>query len=117
MRIDKYDPISGGFRAPLAADFAAGNVEIPHGVGLNANGQVVLGGGNTGVKGVLVLTGPKNAGDVVDVMTDGEMVEAGLTAGTNYYAAVASGNVGTTNTDTYVGHTVEADRLIVRVAR
>jgi hypothetical protein len=34
-----------------------------------------------------------------------------------HYAAAADGALGTTNTDTRIGHTVEATRLIVRAAR
>lgn len=119
-RYDKYDPKAGGFRAPLAADFAAGNIKTILGVGLDAQGRVVLGAGNTGVVGVIVLTQAKSAGEVVDVMTDGEITEAGLTAGTVYYAAAAGGALGTAApaagaNATRVGHTVEADRLVVRV--
>lgn len=126
-RYDKYDPISGGFRAPLAANWA-GPLGTPVGVGLDANGRVVPGAGNTGVLGVVVIDGQVNAqgtrsnvkmaGDVVDVMTDGEIVDcAGLTAGTVYFAAAADGVVSTTNTGTRLGSTVEAQRLVVRAAR
>lgn len=120
-RYDKYDPISGGFRAPLDADWGAALVGVPTGVGLNANGRIVAGAGNTGVLGVLVVNEPKSAGDVVDPMTDGEIVDVdGLAAGTNYFAAGADGTLGAgapaagTNA-TRVGHTVEATRLVVRV--
>lgn len=114
-RYDKYDPISGGFRAPLAA--AWGTTEglaTVFGVGLDANGRVVKGSGNTGVVGVLVVDSAKAAGDIVDVMTAGEVVEmTGVVAGTEYFST-AAGALGTTNTDTKVGHTVEATRLVVR---
>jgi hypothetical protein len=117
-RYDKYDGKVGGFRAPLAADWDADAVGVPTGVGLDANGRIVAGAGNTGIKGVLVIDYPMNAGDVVDTMTDGEIVDCtGLAAGTSYFADGAAGAVGTDNTDTYVGHTVEAQRLIVRAAR
>lgn len=110
-RYDKYDPVSGGFRAPLAADLSTTDTVI--GVGLDASGNVVPGAGQSGVVGAVVVTREMNAGDIVDVMTDGEVVEAGLTAGTAYYAANADGAVATTG-DVYLGHTVEADRLVVR---
>lgn len=126
-RYDKYDPISGGFRAPLAADWA-GALATPVGVGLDANGRVVPGAGVTGVVGVIVLDGQistlgaltnrKFAGDVVDIMTAGEIVDCvGLTAGTKYYAAAAAGAVSITATtgQTRVGTTSEAQRLIVRM--
>ena len=60
----------------------------------------------------------KAAGDPIDVMTSGELVEFGGAAGTVYTADTTSGAIGTTAasaTKTKVGFTVEADRLIVRV--
>lgn len=120
-RYDKYDPVSGGFRAPLAADFVVGDINTVFGVGLDVNGRVVKGAGATGtVKGVLVLTKAMKAGDIVDVMTDGEIVEFPGAAGTDYSTLTTTGVVGTTALDathSYVGFTVEASRLIVRVAR
>lgn len=119
-RYDKFEPKSGGFRAPLAADW--NTVDAITGVGLDANGRVVAGAGNTGVIGVFSTGRTHKAGAVVDVMTHGELVEAGLAAGTVYYAAAADGALGTTApaagvNATRVGHTVEADRLIARVER
>lgn len=121
-RYDKYEPKGGGFRAELAADWTknvgnAGGATGPIGVGLNADGRVVAGGGATGVVGVLVLTRDMKARDVVDVMTDGELVEFGGTPGTVYYAAAGDGVISTTNTGTRIGHTVEGSRCVVRVAR
>lgn len=115
---DKYDPISGGFRAPLAAAIAAGDALTVTAVSLDANGRVVIGtGGNSGFVGVICPVKAMAAGDVIDVMTDGEIVDVpDLTAGTKQYAT-AGGDLGTTNTDPLVGWTVEADRLVVRVAR
>lgn len=124
-RIDKYDPISGGFRAPLAADLPAtaktgdGN---PIGVGLDVNGRVVPGAGNTGQTGLLVTTKDMRAGDIVDVMTEGEIVEFAGVSGTAYSAAnadgalapIAAGGVAGAGT-IKVGYTVEATRLVVRV--
>lgn len=136
-RYDKYDPISGGFRAKLNADLtfdAAGSVG-PIVVSLNASGRVVVGtAGQSGFVGVLVKAVPMTpslgniagtvnaavpiggkAGDVVDIMTQGEIVDvAGLAAGTAYYAK-ADGTLSTLSADgPYVGHTVEATRLVVR---
>lgn len=115
-RYDKYDPISGGFRAPLDADVDA--ADTPLGVGLNSDGEVVAGAGNTGVVGVLWISTDKKAGDKVDVMTAGEMVEMeGLTAGTNITANTTTGVIDETAasaTQTPIGYTVEASRLIVR---
>lgn len=114
-RYDKYEPYAGGFRAPLAADWLPADIGKAFGVGLNANGQVVKGAGNTGILAVLVLTKAYKAGQIVDSMTDGEIVEFGGTAGTVYFAATTTGVVSTTNTGIRVGHTVEGGRLVVRV--
>jgi hypothetical protein len=141
-RYDKYEPIAGGFRAPLAADLtfdAAGHFG-PKAVSLNASGQVVVGtAGQSGCVGVMIKNVPMypnlgnipgavnaavpiggKAGNVVDIMTAGEIVSIpGLAAGTTYYAAAdgsltATAPVAGTN-GTIIGFTVEADRLVVRV--
>jgi hypothetical protein len=142
-RYDKYEPIAGGFRAPLNADLtfdAAGNFG-PKAVSLNTTGKVVVGtAGQSGGVGILCKSVPMypgmanipgqinaavpmggKAGDVVDVMTHGEIVGvSGLVAGTTYFAA-ADGSLTATppaaGTNSWkVGHTVEADRLVVRFA-
>lgn len=139
-RIDKRDPYVGNFRAPLAADVnlaTQANVLIP--CGLNSSGAVVLGGaGQTGIVGVTVipvgtdmagnlLDGGANteAGDICDVTKHGEAVnfkvraaDGTLTdpaAGTNYYAHADGGIDSTATAGVYIGHTVEADRLILNV--
>jgi len=123
-RYDKYEPKGGGFRAKILADRAkttdviAGTIAVsPIGVGLDNAGRVVPGAGTSGVVGVLVLSSDKKAGDVVDVMTDGEIVEAGGSAGTIITADTTTGALGTTAPDathTRVGFVAEAGRLIVR---
>ena len=144
-RYDKV-PDGGTFRAPLAADLsglsAAGGFG-PKAVALNASGQVVIGstGANTDMIGVLVKNLPQyprmgnipgatnlavpiggKAGDIVDVMTHGEITNVnGLAAGTAYYAA-ADGSLTATAPGAgvngiQVGFTVTADRLVVRVKR
>jgi len=120
-RYDKYEPYAGGFRAPLAVAVIKANGEEPYAVGLNASGQVVLGAGNTGVIGLLITHGAKIAGDIVDVMTHGDVVEfaetggATPTAGTVYGGAATGGEVSATGAGKYIGSTVEADRLVVRI--
>lgn len=118
---DKYEPFGGGFRAPLAADRVKTSTGNPIAVGLDVNGRVVDGAGNTGIVGVMVITQDKKAGDTVDVMTDGECVEmVGLTAGTVITALDTTGVLAVTALAagrTRIGHTVEATRLVVRVAR
>ena len=115
--IDKYEPNGGGFRAQLNAAYSTPEVAL--GAGLNASGRVVPGGGTTGIKGVICMGRAMRAGEVIDVMTDGELVEVPtIPAGTNVYAVPATGDLTATAAgNTYVGHTVEAGRLVVRVAR
>lgn len=133
-RYDKIDPKNGSYRANLAADFPPDLVESAVGVGHDANGRIVVGAGVTGVKAVLILTKAYKAGYRCDPMVSGEIVEfgpssvatpkaAGFVAGvdlgapgTNYYAA-ADGSISSTGGAgaVYVGHTVENQRLIVRV--
>jgi hypothetical protein len=121
-RYDKYEPKAGGFRAPLAADLEATTAQgtgNPLGVGLDVNGRVVPGAGQSGIVGVLVTTKNMKAGDIVDVMTAGEVVEmAAVAAGTMATALTTTGvidDVATDATHLPVGFTVEATRLIVRV--
>lgn len=125
-RFDKYEGMGGGFRAPLNAAVPAGDVGKIIGVSLNGSGRVVYGGAAAAaIKGVICPTQAMNAGDIIDVMTDGEIVAAtlnnntALTAGTDYFVNIANGDiaVGPIGTNAYLGHTVEADRLIVRVGR
>jgi hypothetical protein len=118
-RYDKYDPVSGGFRAVLLDDWAAAD-GVMIGVGLDSDGLVVPGDGNTGIAGLVILVNANGgglAGDVADVMTGGEIVEAGLVEGTKYYADSVTGVVSSTGGagDREVGFTVEADRLVVRL--
>lgn len=122
-RYDKYDPKDGGFRAPLNAAMVTADVGVMYAVGLNTSGRVVKGAGNTGILAVLVVNQPMAAGEIVDCMTDGEIVEFTLAngsaaaAGTRYYGVAADGTFSTTNTGTRLGWTVEAGRFIARVGR
>jgi hypothetical protein len=141
-RYDKYDPKVGGFRAPLAANFGytASVPDFKHAdlgklfaAGLNTSGQVgKFGGSFPTFAGVIILTRPKAAGDIVDIMTSGEIVDLvdaeiktadTLTAGQRLYAdpALATGVLTTTATAMKpVGFTVELNattgyaRLVVR---
>lgn len=100
---DKYDPKNGGYRSPLAVDFDRDNLRRILGVGHDASGRTVIGAGQSGITGVLVLTKARKAGEIIDVMTSGEIVEFGPTEGepgvdfgrpgTVYYSD-AAGNIG-----------------------
>lgn len=123
-RIDKYQPEVGGFRARLAADWLEADIGAIIGVSLDANGRVVKGAGTQGIVGVCVLQNKNRtkAGDQVDVMTAGELVDvAGLTgqgAGKKMYmtsAGVISATVPGAGVNGYkLGQMVESDRLVLR---
>lgn len=116
-RYDKYDGVAGGFRVEAAADQIVGDYDKVLGLGLNASGLGLLKvPSNSGFKGVTIVDRTKRrAGDILDVMTNGEIVDcAGLVAGTTYYLNAATGVLQTAETRYHVGHTVEADRLVVR---
>jgi hypothetical protein len=145
---DKYEPIAGGFRAPLNADLtgldAAGQFG-PKAVSINTSGKVVVGtAGASGLVGILVknaphqgwtstTTGPYGspnsaapmglkAGDIVDVMTHGELIldsdgdgVTGVGAGQPIYATAAGDLTNVATGNTKVGFMVEADRMVVRL--
>lgn len=119
-RNDKSDPYGDTERARLEAAWLAADVGEIIAVGLNANGRVVKGAGNSGILGVLCLSKTRPAGHPVDIMKRGELLDgtmiAGVasTAGTSYnvsaagvITAAAAGAAGN------LGHTVEADRFVV----
>jgi hypothetical protein len=127
-RIDKYVPEVSGTRAVLHVALAEGDLEKVIGVGLNANGRAVKGPGNTGIIGLLVNSRKSNkAGDVVDVMSLGDIVGTttefpagtvfGVVDSTGVVAAIAGANPVIPAGSSYVGHTVEAGRLVVRFDR
>lgn len=115
-RYDKYDGVAGGFRVEAAAAQVEANYDRPIGIGVNANGLgVTTSPEQTGFKGVTIVDRTKRrAGDILDVMTNGEIVDCeGLAAGTTYFLS-AAGELQTAESRYYVGHTVEAWRLVVR---
>ena len=120
-RFDKVEPKGGSFRAPLNFAIAAGDVGEIVAVGLDVNGRVVKGAGQTGVVAVICPSNVMAAGDPIDCMTDGEIADAtGLAAGTAYFGVNATGVIEDTApaagaNKVRIGHTVQAWRLIVRV--
>lgn len=143
-RYEKYEPIAGGFRATLEADLTgidANGEWGPRAVSLNTAGRVVVGtAGASGLVGVLVKNAPKQptgrfsttlqgapnprawlgqkAGDRVDIMTNGEIVDVqalGLTPGVAVYAAADGTLSGTATGNTRVGWMVENWRMVVRL--
>jgi hypothetical protein len=135
-RYDKVDPIAGGFRAKLAAAWTAtsGPSSVTDlnrilVVGLNSSGQIVKAATVAAASGLLIVHAvAAAAGDVMDVMTHGEIVEisgsdmqsgTAPTAGQKlYYEATASRLTSTAPgvgvNGFYVGQVVEVGRLVVR---
>lgn len=110
----RIDKIAFSFRAP-AGTVLPGSVVT--GVMLNAGGSVVPSGtaAGQGAVGVVCPGGTISAGDIVSVLRNAEIVDFGGTVSGTYYAGTAA-TVATTSTNgTLVGHTVEADRLIVHM--
>ncbi|QGJ90052.1 hypothetical protein HWC80_gp011 [Mycobacterium phage Indlulamithi] len=128
-RYDKINPKNGSYRASLAADLPPALVEHTVAVGHDANGRLVVGAGQTGVKAILILTKAYKAGYRCDPMVSGEVVEFGpndgtaeagvdfAEPGTNYFGHADGTVTATKGADgVYVGHTVDnGQRLIVRV--
>ena len=145
---DIYEPLAGGFRARLGASLAADLVNGgvgPIGVSLNATGRAVKGtAAQSGLVGILVknvahgpisrsLTGINQlhggtpnpnapigvrAGDAVDIMTNGTIINLNKTtfpAGSKIYCA-ANGTLSATSAvgSFLIGFTVDAGHLVVR---
>ena len=134
-RYDKYNPISGGFRAALNAAWtatsgpsSATDLNRILVVGLNSSGKVIKTTTAATSSGILILTGAKAANDIVDVMTDGEVVEisgtdmesgTAPTAGQKLYLNATASRLTSTAPAAgaagfYVGQIVEVGRLVVR---
>jgi hypothetical protein len=77
-RFDKYGPLTGGFRAKLKAALVVAtplDKERIFGVSVEtATGLLIIGGAVTAIRGIINVRESKAAGDVVDVMTDGELI-------------------------------------------
>ncbi len=134
-RFDKYDPISGGFRGKLKAALAvstAADREKIFGVSVEAaTGLLILGGAATAIVGIINVRESKAAGDIVDVMTSGELanfnfLNDGVTAtvlGTAYYIDNVSGApTATTTSNKRFGQLIAdavsgRNRCIVRVVQ
>jgi hypothetical protein len=128
VRIEKSDPYGGSFVANLAADLDEATYgNKASGVGLNSSGAVVQGGGGqTGIVGLIVppigrdilgglLEGP-TAGDPIDVLVCGEIINfkfAGGTvpgAGTKVFASPAGVLSSAAVTGSvYCGHIIESN--------
>lgn len=141
-RWDKTNPYVGNHRAHLAADIPEVLFNKVIATGKNSQGGIVVGGGQTGVDGLLIVAvgqdihgelldgGINNmAGDPQDVGQLGEITnfepwEVGVIAanqtqekaGTNYYGHPDGSVIEATGPGcVYVGRTAEKDRLIVNV--
>jgi len=120
-RFDKYGPIAGGFRAPLNAAITSADVGKIQAVSINGSGKAVIGGpAETAIMGVIVATRPMGANEPIDIMTNGEIVEATMTGGTAFTAGAivyghAAGTVDATATaGKIIAKMIELDRMVVR---
>lgn len=135
-RYDKWNPAIGVFRAPLNAAWNAtsgpsGVTDLWRvtGVALNGSGRLIRATTALACVGIVIVHGAKAAGDIQDVLTNGEVAELDAadiqgatapTAGTKYYLDVTAGRLVANAAPTagtnyyYVGTTVEASRLVVR---
>lgn len=124
-RVDKTDSAVGVVRAVLNADIVLDDFEDGLlAVGLNSTGKVVPGAGQTGIIGVL---NPSRffskAGTPVDIFVLADIEDIGegandptLDAGKPVYADNTTGVLSHTSAGgTYIGFTVEADRLILAI--
>lgn len=121
-RFDKYDPVSGGFRAKLGFAPAADDVGDVIAVDINGSGNVIRSADGAACAGVICLSSLLAQGDPVDVMTDGEIVDVGADvtgAGTGVVvrAAAAGAVTNAAGTGQTIGRFIEAWRLVVRVGR
>lgn len=129
-RFDKYDPFSGGFRGVLNAAIAAVDVGKVYAVAVNGSNRVIRTGisATADIAGVICAVRPMAAGDPIDVMTAGEIVEVLETAGTaladgaKVYGHLDGTIDDTATTSKYVGQVVEATgsvtngkRVVIRV--
>jgi hypothetical protein len=114
-RVDKTDSAIGVVRAPIESDFAEADWDEVIPVGINANGRVVKGAGQTGIIGVVIPGRTvSKAGQIADIFIHADIVEFNGVAGEKYWAD-ADGDIATTEAAgfVYIGFTVEADRLIL----
>ena len=119
-RFDKYGGVTGGFRAKLAAAVILADVGVIKGASINSSGLVVQGASALGTyRGLICADVVFAAGQAIDVMTNGEIVEVPtFTAGQAIYVDVATGLLtATAGSNQYVGHMVELGRLVVRLSR
>jgi hypothetical protein len=126
-RYDLYDPVSGGFRAPLAVAITSADIGKIQAVSIAAGtGLVTIGGAaETAVSGVICAHKAFSAGDMIDVMTAGQITNATKTGGTAWaagdivYAHGTTGGVGVVDAvataGKVIGKVIELDRVIIRV--
>jgi hypothetical protein len=126
-RFDKYDPVSGGFRGRLNAAIAAADVGKIFAVAVNGSNRVIRTAiaATADISGVICAVRPMAAGEMIDVMTAGEIEDATETAGTAFTdGAKVYGHTDGTVDDTattskYIGQIVATGtggrRLVVRV--
>lgn len=86
------------------------------GVTVNSGGSIVP-AGSANAKGIVCLPGTIAAGRVVGMVTRGEIIEFGGSAGQSVYAGSTTGTLTATTAtgSTLVGYCVEGDRFVVQM--
>jgi len=122
-RIDKTESAVGVVRADLETDIPSDHFDKIYGVGINALGHQEFGAQQTGIIGVANPSKfHSKAGRPADIFVLGDAVDCvGLSAGRKAYADNVTGEITTPDAApdlsavTYVGFTVEADHLVIRL--
>jgi hypothetical protein len=120
-RIDKTESSVGVVRGTLAADIANTEWNKLRAVGINSSGLVVLGAGQSGIKGIAIFDSTNaKAGKRVDIFKLGEAILTStdiLVAGTSYTANTTTGVVSSaaaSGTQIAIGYTQESDRFVIQ---
>ena len=120
-RVDKTESAVGVVRGTNAADWAEADFNKIIGVGLNADGLTVRGGGQTGIIGVVIPDRTnRKAGARSDIFVLAEIIldeDETLAAATVLYST-PTGDIVTdaaAGANTRVGYTIEGDRVAVRL--
>lgn len=124
-RVDKTDSAVGVVRGTLLADLVQANWNHMRAVGIDSAGKVVLGAGQSGIVGIVIVDRTNyRAGSRCDIFKLGEVIlnndTSGndlLVAGTRYTANTTTGvitSAAASVTQIAIGYTIETDRFVLQ---
>lgn len=120
-RVDKTESSVGVVRGTLNIDIPQADWNKMRAVGINATGKVVLGAGQSGIKGIAIFDRTNyRAGRRADIFKLGEIILDGadlLVAGTSYTANTTTGVISSaiaSVTQIAIGYTIENDRFVIQ---